>query len=95
MSTSKKMMLSVHKKMLAKDLKGIINLPNYDDNQLVEITILPIKEEKKLSPEEIDNAWRRIDEIMEPVLKNPNFNQNKTLEEYRTERLEEKYGSFN
>ena len=94
MSTSKKMMLSVHKKMLAKDLKGIVNLPNYDDNQLVEITILPIKE-KTLTREERKRALERIDEIMAPALKSPDFDPNKTLDEYRMERLEEKYGSFN
>ena len=94
MSTSKKMMLSVHKKMLAKDLKGIVNLPNYDDNQLVEITILPIKE-KTLTREERKRALERIDEIMAPALKSPDFDPNKTLDEYRMERLEEKYGPFN
>lgn len=88
-------MKNVRTKMLAKDLKSIVNLPNYPDNQLVEILTLPVSEEKKSTPEEIDNALKRIDEIMAPVLSNPDFNPNKTLEEYRLERLEKKYGTFN
>lgn len=95
MSTSKKTMLNVRKKMLAKDLKGIVNLPNYDDNQPVEITILPVDEEKTLTREERKEAWRKIDEIMAEVRNSPNFDPNMTLEDYRRERLEAKYESFN
>ena len=57
-------MKNVRAKMLAKDLKGVINLPNYDDNQLVEIAINPVEKEKPLTREERKEAWRRIDEIM-------------------------------
>lgn len=95
MSTSKKTMLNVRKKMLAKDLKGIVNLPNYDDNQPVEITILPVDEEKTLTREERKEAWRKIDEIMAEVRNSPNFDPNMTLEDYRRERLETKYEPFN
>lgn len=95
MSTSKKTMLNVRKKMLAKDLKGIVNLPNYDDNQPVEITILPVDEEKTLTREERKEAWRKIDEIMAEVRNSPNFDPNMTLEDYRRERLEAKYEPFN
>ena len=94
MTTSKKMMLNVSKRMLAKDLKGIVNLPNYDDNQPVEITIKPY-EEKSLTREERKRALERIDEIMASALKSPDFDPNKTLEDYRMERLEAKYGHFN
>ena len=59
------MLLSVHKEIRAKDLKGIFNLPNYDDNQLVKITIEPTEEKKTLTPEERKEVWRKIDEIME------------------------------
>ena len=95
MSNSKKTMLNVRKKMLAKDLKGIVNLPNYDDNQPVEITILPVEEEKPLSREESKAAWRKIDEIMAEVRNSPNFDPNMTLEDYRMERLAKKYESLN
>lgn len=95
MSASKKTMLNVRKKMLAKDLKGIVNLPNYDDNQPVEITILPVDEEKTLTREERKEAWRKIDEIMAEVRNSPNFDPNMTLEDYRRERLEAKYEPFN
>ncbi len=96
MTTSKKMLLNVRKKMLAKDLKGIINLPNYPDNQPVEIMISPAAEkEKPLTREERKEAWRKIDEIMAEVRNSPNFDPNMTLEDYRMERLEAKYGPFN
>ena len=95
MNASKKTMLNVRKKMLAKDLKGIVNLPNYDDNQPVEITILPVEEEKILTREESKAAWRKIDEIMAEVRNSPNFDPNMTLEDYRIERLETKYEPLN
>lgn len=95
MSTAKKMMLNVSKTIRAKDLKGIVNLPNYDDNQLVEIQIRPIEEEKTLTREESKEAWRKIDEIMAEVRNSPNFDPNMTLDDYRMERLEAKYESFN
>ena len=85
-------MKNVRAKMLAKDLKGVINLPNYDDNQPVEITISPAVEIKKPTPAEVDEALKSIREIMANAKKNPDFNPNKTLEEYRMERLEAKYG---
>ena len=83
------------KKMLAKDLKGIVNLPNYADNQPVEITIFPVEEEKTLTREERKEAWRKIDEIMAEVRNSPNFDPNMTLEDYRMERLAKKYEPFN
>ena len=94
MSTSKKMMLNVSKRMLAKDLKGIVNLPNYDDNQPVEITIQPY-EEKALTREERSQILKEIHEIMLEAKKNPDFDPNKTREDYRMERLAEKYANFN
>ena len=36
---------TVHKKMLARDLKGIIDLPKYADDQLVSVTVYPTEEE--------------------------------------------------
>ena len=95
MNTSKKTMLNVRKKMLAKDLKGIVNLPNYDDNQPVEITILPVEEEKAVTREERSKILEEIRDIMAEAKKNPEFDPNKTREEYRMERLAEKYEAFN
>lgn len=88
-------MKNVRAKMLEKDLKGVVDLPDYPDNQLVEITVLPTTEEKNFTVEERKAALRKIDEIMAPVLKSPDFNPHKTLDEYRMERLEAKYGNFN
>lgn len=89
-------MTNVTAQMLAKDLKGIINLPNYPDNQLVEITVSPTVYRKPLTTQERRHALKRIREIMsEGIKNNPDFDPNKTLEEYHMERLEEKYGPFN
>ena len=57
-------MKNVRAKMLAKDLKGIVNLPNYDDNQPVEITISPANEEKAVTREERSRILKEIHEIM-------------------------------
>ena len=88
-------MKNVRAKKLAKDLKGVVDLPDYPDNQLVEITVLPTTEEKNFTVEERKAALRKIDEIMVPVLKSSDFNPHKTLDEYRMERLEAKYRNFN
>ena len=75
---------TVRKKMLARDLKGLIDLPNYDDNQLVRVIVYPTEEEKKLSPEEFDAILDRLTGAI-PYTE-------KTLDDWRTERLEERYG---
>ena len=51
---------TVRKEMLARDLKGIIDLPNYDDNQLVEVAVYPTEKKEKLPPEEIEALLDRI-----------------------------------
>ena len=83
-------MKTVRKEMKAGDLKGLIDLPNYDDNQLVEINVHPTEhvEKKILSEEEIAAIWNRIDNC----LSGANFDKSKTLDDWRKERLEEKYG---
>ena len=43
---------TVRKEMMAGDLKELIDLPNYDDNQRVEVSVSPAEDEEKLSPEE-------------------------------------------
>ena len=94
-------MKNVRAKMLAKDLKGVVDLPDYPDNQLVEITVLPAftvltsDEEKPLTREERSKILKEIKDIMSEAKKNPDFNPNKTREEYRMERLAEKYAAFN
>lgn len=88
-------MKNVRQKMLAKNLKGIVNLPNYDDNQLVEIMVIPQDEEKAVTREERSQILKEIHEIMSEAKKNPDFDPNKTREEYRMERLAEKYEALN
>lgn len=80
---------TVRKEMLARDLKGIIDLPDYADNQRVEVTIYPTvpKEPKKiLSEEEIAEIWGRLSGCLEGL------DKSKTLDDWRKERLEERYG---
>lgn len=81
---------TVRKQMTAGDLKGVIDLPNYADNQRVEVTVSPREEERKkiLSQEEIDAIWSRIEGYWGGV----DFDKSKTLDDWRKERLEERYG---
>ena len=79
----------VHKEMNAGDLKGIIDLPDYADNQRVEVTVAPaapVEERKKLSPEEIDEIMGRLIGCLEGL------DPTKTMADWREERLAEKYG---
>ena len=71
--------------MTADDLKGIIDLPNYADNQLVEVLIHPAEEEKELTPEE----RRAIIKSLAGCLKGAD--PSKTLDDWCRERLEERY----
>jgi len=75
---------TVHKNMFARDLKGVIDLPDYDDNQLVKVTVYPTEEEKKLTPEEFTAILEKITGAIPYT--------DKTLDELRIERLEKKYG---
>ena len=77
---------TVRKEMNAGDLKGIIDLPNYADNQLVEVLIQPTDEEKELTPEE----RRDIIKSLAGCLKGAD--PSKTLDDWRRERLAERYG---
>ena len=80
---------TVRKEMNAGELKGLIDLPNYEDNQRGSITVSPAaeKEEKKiLSDEEIDAIMSRLVGCLK------NVDKSKTLEDWRNERLAEKYG---
>ena len=80
---------TVRKEMTAGDLKGIIDLPDYADNQLVEVTIHPatVREPKKiLSEEEINAIMDRLTGCLKGA------DASKTLDDWRTERLEERYG---
>ena len=81
------MMEPVTVKMNAGALKGIIDLPNYPDDQPVEITVKP-----KMTKEDFDDL---IKEIKTFWANNKKVDENKTLDEYRMERLEAKYGPFN
>ena len=77
---------TVHKKMFARDLKGLIDLPNYADNQRVEVTVYPA-EKKILSPEEVDAIMNRLTGCLQGLV-----DPSKTLDDWRAERLEERYG---
>ena len=86
---------TVRKEMTAGDLKGIIDLPDYADNQLVEVLIHPAEEEKELTPEEPKKilSEEEINAIMDRLtgcLKG--VDPSKTLDDWRRERLEERYG---
>ena len=80
----------VRKNMLARDLKGLIDLPGYDDNQRVEVTVYPDtdtdKEKKPLSSKELKAILDRLTGCLQGV------DKSKTLDDWRTERLEERYG---
>ena len=77
---------TVRKEMNAGDLKGIIDLPNYADDQPVAITVMPVA--KKLSDEEIAAIWSKIEGYWAGV----KVDKSKTLDDWRKERLEERYG---
>ena len=80
---------TVRKEMNAGELKGLIDLPNYEDDQRVSITVSPAaeKEEKKiLSDEEIEELLDRMEGCLQ------NLDPSKTLDDWRKERLEERYG---
>lgn len=81
-------MKTVRKKMLARDLKGLIDLPNYDDAQPVKVTVMPdeTQDKKLLSDAEIAAIWDRLTGCLAGI------DKSKTLDDWRKERLEEKYG---
>lgn len=83
-------MKTVRKEMNAGDLKGIIDLPNYDDNQRVEITVEPaepVVERKKMTPEEIEAALNRLTGCLKGLV-----DPTKDMAYWRGERLAEKHG---
>ena len=66
-------MKTIRKEMNAGDLKGIIDLPDYADNQRVEIIIepaAPVVERKKMTPEEIEAALGRLTGCLKGLDKN-------------------------
>ena len=79
---------TVRKEMLARDLKGVIDLPNYDDDRLVKVTVTPVEqhERKVLSDEEINALLDKLTGCLAGA------DKSKTLDDWRTERLEERYG---
>ena len=85
-------MQTVKVKMNAGDLKGLIDLPDYPDDQRVTITVNPEVQEREYSKEEIRAALDEIKKFWAYLDKNE---PPKTLDEYRLERLEKKYGPFN
>ena len=82
-------METVRVKMNAGDLKGIIDLPNYPDNQPVEITVKPELEKKALSKDEVEKI---LSELAGCLANSPD--KNKSLAEIRYERIMSKYESL-
>lgn len=83
-------MKNVRKKMLARDLKGIIDLPNYDDDQRIEVTVVPASpevERKKMTPEEIEAALDKLTGCLKGLV-----DPTKDMKYWRGERLAERYG---
>lgn len=83
-------MKTVRKEMNAGDLKGIIDLPNYADNQRVEITVAPaapVEERKKMTNEEIEAALGRLTGCLKGLV-----DPTKDMAYWRGERLAERYG---
>ena len=79
-------MKTVRKEMTAGDLKGIIDLPNYADDQRVEVSVSPAEDEEKLSPEELTAIIKSLAGCLKGA------DTSKTLDDWRKERLEERYG---
>jgi starvation-inducible outer membrane lipoprotein len=83
-------MKTVRKEMNVGDLKGIIDLPDYDDNQRVEITVAPVEpvaKRKKMTPEEIEAALGRLTGCLKGLV-----DPTKDMAYWRGERLAEKHG---
>lgn len=83
---------TVRKEMMAGDLKGIIDLPNYPDDRLVEVTVSSVAERKPkkiLSKEEIAAIWEKIHAAFKDVSE---ADKAKSLDDWRKERIEERYG---
>ena len=79
-------MKTVRKKMLARDLKGLIDLPDYDDAQTVEVAVTP-EEQTELSAEELKKVVKSLVGAIPYT--------DKTLDELRMERLEKRYAIAN
>ncbi len=77
-------------KMNAGDLKGIIDLPNYPDDQPVNITISPDNEKISLKEEDVKKILR---ELAGCLSSSPD--KNKSLKQIRYERIMGKYESLN
>ena len=83
-------MKNIRKKMIARDLKGIIDLPNYADDQRIEVTVMPARPEevqKKMSREEIEAALNKLTGCLKGLV-----DPTKDMAYWRGERLSERYG---
>lgn len=74
---------TVRKEMNAGELKGLIDLPNYEDDQRVSITVSPAEEQKDLGADELKKIVKSLVGAIPYT--------DKTLDELRMERLERKY----
>lgn len=79
-------MKTVTAELKAGDLKGIIDLPNYSDDQRVKITVNPDTDENDFDSllNEIKTFWANHEKA----------DEHKTFNDYRMERLLKKINSF-
>lgn len=84
-------MKTVRKEMNAGELKGIIDLPGYSDNQRVEITVAPAKKFvhklREMNSEEIEAALNKLEGCLKGLA-----DPTKNISDWREERLAERYG---
>ena len=83
-------MQTVKVKMNAGDLKGIIDLPDYPDDQRVTITVNPEVKEKSVNTEELKKILK---ELAGCLSNSPD--KYKSRDEIRYERIMSKYESLN
>ena len=83
-------MQTLNFKIKAGALKGIVDLPNFDDEQLVNISVSPETEKKSLTEDEVLEI---INELADSLANSPD--KNKSLEQIRYERIMSKYESLN
>ena len=81
-------MQTLNFKIKAGALKGIVDLPNFDDEQLVNISVSPETEKKSLTEDEVLEI---INELADSLANSPD--KNKSLEQIRYERIMQKHNA--
>lgn len=78
---------TVRKEMTAGDLKGLIDLPNYADDQRVSIIVSPVE---PVAEKEDDLSAKELKEIVKSLVGAIPYTE-KSADELRMERLVKKY----